>query len=257
MRLAAHLLHRGASPATFCLSLSLSVSVSLVSVRLSLSLSRPTSRILCAPVCVSVVCAAPACLSGCAFQAQCVGSSWQGAVSDIDQQEAAIPTWTAFSCVPSRHLSWLACLPRWPATVVDRGRRRSRGGRVRGRPAWVVCAMLAGGGSGATGLAKKRVCRRATRRAEGAARSDRSRESVVGAATMRLAAHLLHHGASPATFCLSLCVCVCVCVRAPVCVSIAAPACLSGCGFQVQCLVVGLRQEVALPQGGAPCYARD
>ena len=109
-------------------SLSLSVSVSLVSVRLSLSLSRPTSRILCAPVCVSVVCAAPACLSGCAFQAQCAGSSWRSAVSDIDQQEAAIPTWTAFSCVPSRHLSWLACLPRWPATVVDRGRRRSRGG---------------------------------------------------------------------------------------------------------------------------------
>ena len=91
--------------------------------------------------------------------------------------------------------------------------------------------MLAGG-SGATGLAKKRVCRRATRRAEGAARSDRSRESVVGAATMRLAAHLLHRGASPATFSLSLCVCVC----APVCVSIAcgAPACLSGCDFQVQ-----------------------
>ena len=52
---------------------------------------------------------------------------------------------------------------------------------MRGRPAWVVCAMLAGG-SGATGLAKKRVCRRATRRAEGAARSDRSRESVVAAA---------------------------------------------------------------------------
>ena len=54
MRLAAHLLHRRASPATFCLSLSLSVSLSLVSLSLSLSLSRATnlSHSLCASLCV-------------------------------------------------------------------------------------------------------------------------------------------------------------------------------------------------------------
>ena len=149
---------RGVTCDLLSLSLSERLCLSCLCPSLSLSRARPTSRILCAPVCVSVVCAAPACLSGCAFQAQCAGSSWRSAVSDIDQQEAAIPTWTAFSCVPSRHLSWLACLPRWPATVVDRGRRRSRGRRVRGRRPWVVCAALAGGG-GATGPAKKRACR--------------------------------------------------------------------------------------------------
>ena len=41
----------------------------------------------------------------------------------------------AFSCVPSRHLS------RRPATPADRGRRRSRGGRVRGRPTACACAI--------------------------------------------------------------------------------------------------------------------
>ena len=122
------------------LSLSERLCLSCLCPSLSLSLATNLSHSLCASLCVCRLrCAS--CLSGCAFQAQCAGSSWRSAVSDIDQQEAAIPTWTAFSCVPSRHLSWLACLPRWPATVVDRGRRRSRGGRVRGRPTACACAI--------------------------------------------------------------------------------------------------------------------
>ena len=216
MRLAAHLLHRRASPATFCLSLSLSVSVSLVSlVSLSLSLARPTSRILCAPVCVSVVCAAPACLSGCAFQAQCAGSSWRGAVSDIDQQEAAIPTWTAFSSVPSRHLSWLACLPRWPATVVDRGRRRSRGGRVRGYAGLGGVCHAGGGERGDRASEEEGVpASDSTRRKSGQERPQpgiggRSRHDAsrsTSSASRGVTCDLLSLSLSLS---LSLCVCVC------------------------------------------------
>ena len=231
MRLAAHLLHRRASPATFCLSLSLSVSVSLVSLSLSLSLARPTSRILCAPVCVSVVCAAPACLSGCAFQAQCAGSSWRGAVSDIDQQEAAIPTWTAFSSVPSRHLSWLACLPRWPATVVDRGRWRCRGGRVRGYAGLGGVCHAGGGERGDRASEEEGVpASDSTRRRSGQERPQpgiggRSRHDAsrsTSSASRGVTCDLLSLSRS-----LSLSVCVCVCVRQSVCLSPALrlPAC--------------------------------
>ena len=251
-----------ASQGVTCDLLSLSLSerlcLSCLSLSLSLSLARPTSRILCAPVCVSVVCAAPACLSGCAFQAQCAGSSWRGAVSDIDQQEAAIPTWTAFSSVPSRHLSWLACLPRWPATVVDRGRRRSRGGRVRGYAGLGGVCHAGGGERGDRASEEEGVpASDTTRRKSGQERPQpgiggRSRHDAsrnTSSASREVTCDLL---------CLSLSVSLSVCLspalRLPACLGVISKCSgwqLVGCGLGV------VRQEVALPQGGAPCCARN
>ena len=164
----------------------------------------------------------------------------------------------AFSSVPSRHLSWLACLPRVPATAIDRGRRRSRGGRVRGYAGLGGVCHAGGGERGDRASEEEGVpASDTTRRKSGQERPQpgiggRSRHDAsrnTSSASREVTCDLL---------CLSLSVSLSVCLspalRLPACLGVISKCSgwqLVGCGLGV------VRQEVALPQGGAPCCARN